>query len=67
MIDIGKNEKPIKFCCRCQSPLDFRGFCLDDFCGFSKHKQECPMGWVGHPDYINKKLECSCGTFFAGL
>lgn len=58
-------ENVFNSCKRCQSPLDFRGLCLDDFCAFSRHKQDCQAGWNGYNK--NQKSDCSCGFFFAGL
>ena len=52
-----------KLCRRCDSPLDTNGYCLDDTCPFSNHKQGCSMGWIGHPAHlVDETEECTCGT-----
>jgi hypothetical protein len=36
-------------CVRCGSPLE-EGFCSDATCPFSDHRQDCQLGWAGHPE-----------------
>lgn len=39
------------FCGRCGGGLTSEGFCTDQTCPFDKHKQNCLVGWTGHPAY----------------
>jgi hypothetical protein len=53
-------------CQRCGMSLE-SGYCSDDTCPFSDHKQSCPRGWSGHPDKDphpkddDAPLPCTCG------
>lgn len=49
-----------EFCDRCGTAL-VDGYCIDETCPFSDHKQDCDAGWEGHPDYYKvKDPQCDC-------
>lgn len=46
-------------CERCGADI-IKGLCDDQTCPFSKHEQNCPAGWVGHPEHPQTGLQCTC-------
>jgi hypothetical protein len=51
-------------CVRCGSPLE-EGFCSDETCPFSTHRQNCRFGWAGHPEKDphpneDEVVDCDC-------
>lgn len=56
-------------CDRCEMPLNEEGYCTDDTCPFSDHKQTCMVGWSGCPgkdpypndDGVGPCSTCTCG------
>lgn len=55
---------PGPFCQRCTARLSPDGehdemVCTDVTCPFSNHKQDCPVGWTGHPDHTGDFF-CTC-------
>ena len=51
-------------CGRCGGSINPGGYCQDETCPFSSHKQDCGQGWIGHPDHSQKAEDvcCTCGS-----
>lgn len=47
-------------CERCGTALNKNGYCADETCPFSDHKQDCPAGWTGHPERAHCVPFCTC-------
>lgn len=56
-----------KKCVRCGSAIEPAGYCVDETCPFSDHKQDCKAGWNGHPKKDPnptddcRPIPCTCG------
>jgi len=50
-----------KRCARCGGVILTTGFCSND-CPFDRHKQDCPVGWIGHPEHpdVDESTKCRC-------
>ena len=57
---LAEARKLSPLCIRCGSPLE-RGRCIDETCPFSDHEQDCPRGWIGHPEHAAGEFTpCKC-------
>jgi hypothetical protein len=50
-----------KRCQRCGGVILTTGKCSND-CPFDRHNQNCPVGWIGHPDHpnVDEDTKCTC-------